>query len=87
VSIIEAMALGFPILSTNVGGVPYLIENNENGLLFPKNDKVEFFNLVLELFNNPELCSKLSLNARKTAEKLDWKEIKKLWDLEIGDFY
>ena len=87
VSIIEAMALGFPILSTNVGGVPYLIENNENGLLFEKNDKEEFYNLVIKLFNNPELCSKLSLNARKTAEKLDWKDIKKMWDLEIGEFY
>jgi glycosyltransferase involved in cell wall biosynthesis len=87
VSIIEAMALGFPIVSTNVGGVPYLIENNENGLLFEKNNKEEFYNLVLKLNNNPELCSKLSLNARKAAEKLDWKEIKKVWDSEIGEFY
>jgi len=40
VSIIEAMALGFPIVSTNVGGLPYLIDNKIDGLLVtPNNEK------------------------------------------------
>ena len=34
VSIIEAMALGLPIVSTNVGGIPYLLENKKNALWF-----------------------------------------------------
>jgi glycosyltransferase involved in cell wall biosynthesis len=36
VSIIEAMALGFPIVSTNAGGMPYLIDDGETGLLVNK---------------------------------------------------
>ena len=38
VSIIECMALGLPIVSTNVGGLAYLLENNKNALLVKKND-------------------------------------------------
>ena len=87
VSVIEAMALGLPIVSTNVGGVPYLIEDRKNGLLFDKGNQVEFANAVRELLTNPELISKLSNNSRKSALNFDWKVVSSIWKKQIGEFF
>ena len=38
VSLMEAMALGLPIVSTNVGGIPYLVQNEKTALLVDDND-------------------------------------------------
>jgi len=80
VSIVEAMALGFVIVSTNVGGLPYLIDNEKDGLLVDKNDHIAMANKILRALKEPELCKKLSLNARDKAKGYAWSEVKKLWD-------
>lgn len=79
VSIIEAMALGLPVISTNVGGMPHLIEHGKNGLLVPKNDAMAFVKAILELRSNTELQEKLVFNARKKVENFDWKVIRLKW--------
>jgi glycosyltransferase involved in cell wall biosynthesis len=83
VSIVEAMALGFVIVSTNVGGLPYLIENEKDGLLVDKNDHIAMGNKILRLLKEPQLCKKLSTNARKKAQTYAWSEVKKDWDRVI----
>ncbi len=80
VSIVEAMALGFVIVSTNVGGLPYLIENEKDGLLVDKNDHIAMGNKILRALKDPALCEKLSTNARAKAESYAWSEVKKRWD-------
>jgi glycosyltransferase involved in cell wall biosynthesis len=80
VSIVEAMALGFPIISTNVGGLPYLIEDGVDGLLVDKNDDKAMSEKITQLLHNPQLCKKLSENGRKKADTYDWKVIKEKWD-------
>ena len=49
VSILEAMALGFPIVSTNVGGLSALLENNENAILVKKDDVEGMLNAIEEM--------------------------------------
>ena len=80
VSVIEAMALGFPIVSTNVGGIPNLIDHGVDGLLVDENDVDAMVNQIINLKNNPELVKRLSLNARKKAEEFDWHEVKAKWN-------
>ncbi len=79
VSIIEAMALGFPIVSTNVGGLPYLIEDGKDGLLVPPDDAEAFANKIELLLTTPGLAAKLSTNARAKAETFAWQSIKEKW--------
>ncbi len=79
VSIIEAMALGFPIVSTNVGGLPYLIDNEIDGLLVLPNNEIEMVNAIKRLINSPTLTNKLSTNARKKAATLDIEGITNQW--------
>jgi len=79
VSLIEAMALGLPIVSTNVGGIPYLINDQEDGILINPNAKDEMVAAIVALINSPEKAQKLSQNARKKAESFDWETVKKEW--------
>lgn len=79
VSVIEAMALGLPVISTKVGGVPYLIDNRKDGLLVPVNDKEAFVEAIIELCNNDALSKILVKNARQKVEEYDWENIKQLW--------
>ncbi len=80
VSVIEAMALGLPVISTNVGGLPYLIENNKTGILVTPNDVDVFVEAIIELLSNPEKTATLSKNARTTVEQFDWEVVKEKWD-------
>lgn len=79
VSVLEAMALGLPIISTNVGGIPYLIKDKENGILVPANDENEMATAIINLLNNPEEANRLSLSARLFAEQFDIEIIKEQW--------
>lgn len=79
VSVIEAMALGFPVVSTNVGGVPFLIDHGLNGLLVDDNDDIQMADAIISLLENTDLAHNISLEARKKALQYDWKEVKKNW--------
>jgi glycosyltransferase involved in cell wall biosynthesis len=79
VSVMEAMALGLPVISTNVGGVPYLIEDQKDGLLVPSDDRDQFVNAIHKLCTNNELARSLSANARRKAEGFDWQNVKQHW--------
>lgn len=78
-SVIEAMALGLPIVSTNVGGMPYLIENGVDGLLVRPNNVYEMSNAVIEIVCNIELRENLIKNMRKNSVKFDWKNVRIKW--------
>jgi glycosyltransferase involved in cell wall biosynthesis len=79
VSVLEAMALGFPVISTNVGGVPDLIQDEQNGLLVIPNDAKEFTTKILALLEKPELAASLSASARVFAESYAWEKVKPHW--------
>ena len=79
VSVIEAMALGLPIVSTNVGGMPFLIKSQHEGLLVEPNDAKGFADAIKDIMSNPEKANKLALEARKKAETFDWQKIKHQW--------
>ena len=79
VSVIEAMALGLPIISTNAGGMPYLIENGVNGLLIPVKDERIMAETIINLIKNQEKAMELSVNARKKAENFDENKVRIQW--------
>ena len=79
VSVIEAMALGLPVVSTNVGGIPYLIEDHTNGLLVEKNNAEAMAAAVVTLMNDAIKREQLILNARKLVEGFDWERVKYAW--------
>jgi glycosyltransferase involved in cell wall biosynthesis len=84
VSLIEGMALGMCIISTNVGGVRFLANDGQDSMLIKDNDSVGLVNVILELLNNNEKARSLSLNARRHAEDYDWNKIKRDWYLILN---
>lgn len=79
VSVIEAMALGFPIVSTNVGGMSYLIENEVDGLLVSADKVDEMCAAIHSLIQNSNKREWLLKNAREKVIKFDWAQVKLLW--------
>ncbi|WP_196886345.1 glycosyltransferase family 4 protein [Aureivirga sp. CE67] len=79
VSVIEAMALGLPIVSTNVGGLPYLLENDKDSILVSKQNKEEMISAIKLLLDNPGKVSTITKNAREKVESFDWNVVKEKW--------
>ncbi|QXP65007.1 glycosyltransferase family 4 protein [Polaribacter sp. HaHaR_3_91] len=77
ISVIEAMALGLTIVSTNVGGMPYLIENKVDGLLVDKENVDAMTNAIIDVIEGK--YPTLSKKAREKAETFDWDIIKYKW--------
>lgn len=55
ISVLEAMSYSLPIISTNVGGIPEILKNGENGFIMSPGDKDAMYRAILELMNNEKL--------------------------------
>ena len=80
VSVIEAMACGLCVISTDAGGIPYLVQNEREGLLVQRNDANAMASAICRLMNEDGLAQQLSRKARLNALKYDWSEILPLWE-------
>lgn len=85
VSVMEAMALGMPVITTNVGGIPYLFEDKKEGLMVPPKNPVAIADQVMKLLNDVSYTSQLSEAARKKACQWDWTIVKKQWIKVINE--
>jgi hypothetical protein len=75
----EAMALGLPVISTNVGGIPYLLKDNYNALLINDNDNEEMTNQIIRLMKEPTLAKKIAENGKELVKDFDWDVVKNQW--------
>jgi glycosyltransferase involved in cell wall biosynthesis len=69
VSLMEAMALGTPVVSTRVSGIPELIEDGREGLLVPEKDAAALAAAIARLLDDPDLGPRLAVAARAKVER------------------
>ena len=76
-ALLEAMATGVPLVTTNVGMAPYLIKNEINGFKTQIEDIDELYKYSAELIKNKELREKIIKNALNTVKEYSWENIVK----------
>jgi glycosyltransferase involved in cell wall biosynthesis len=74
------MALGLPVVSTDVGGIPYLIQHNVHGKLVPDADVVEMVENIHHLIQHPKDVLTIITKARERSLNYSWKEVSQRWN-------
>ena len=81
VSLIEALACGLPVVSTDAGGIPDLIEHGRTGCLVPVGDADGLAQAVLRLASDPTFARELSEEGRRHSERrYAWPQIFARWE-------
>jgi glycosyltransferase involved in cell wall biosynthesis len=80
VSLIEAMACGLCIVSTNVGGLPYLLEDGKDALLVPPGDPHLMAAAARRILSEAGLAENLSRNAWLKAKNYSWDVVFPRWE-------
>jgi glycosyltransferase involved in cell wall biosynthesis len=85
VSVLEAMACGLCVVSTNVGGMPDLVDDGVNALLVPPNDKTAMTDAIRRVLQQEGLAQSLSHQAHCYVQQFDWVEILPRWNTLIEE--
>jgi len=80
VSVLEALACGMCVISTDVGGIPYLLEHERDALLVPANNPQAMAAAVRRVLTEDGLAERLSRNGRDKAERYDWPIVVRQWE-------
>lgn len=79
VSVIEAMALGLPVVSTDVGGISFLLENQKDALLVERANALAMYKAIKSLLENSSLALSIASHARMKVELFGWEIVNKQW--------
>lgn len=79
VSVLEAMCLGLPVVSTAVGGIPFLLKDKETALLTPAGDVDAMVAAVQTYIEDAKLRSEIITHSRHYVEGFDWERVKLKW--------
>lgn len=78
VVLLEAMACKLPVIGSNIGGIPDIIQDKETGLLVPEKDVLELFRAIICVIEDTNLSKKLANNGyNKVIVKFSWEKIAK----------
>ncbi len=78
-SLIECFSSGLPIVSTNAGGIPYIVKDGETGLLVEKNDHRALAEKAMFLLENTEFAGQIITNGFAESTKYQWESVKDKW--------
>ncbi len=76
VSILEGMNAGLLVISSRVGGVPYMIEDGVNGLLFPPDEPEKLVEKMISAVQNQANTKEMIVEARRGLGIYSWKSIR-----------
>lgn len=80
-SVMEAAAVGLPIIATNVGGTNEIITHQESGLLYEPHDIVTLTQHLQWCIRNPEQAKLMGLRAQEAVcQKFNWAAITEQWE-------
>ncbi|MFA0847435.1 MAG: glycosyltransferase [Methanobacterium formicicum] len=87
VVLLEAMACGLPVIGSDVGGIPDIIEDNKTGIMISEKDISGISGAILKLIENENYLEKLSIQGYDIVrDRFSWKKISKLY-LNVYETY
>jgi glycosyltransferase involved in cell wall biosynthesis len=78
-SIIEAFACGLPVVTTNAGGIPYMVTDGETGFVVRVDDYEALANRALDLLTRQNTAIAMVQRARGECERYTWQVVGKQW--------
>jgi len=72
---LEAMAMGTPVIASEVGGLAYVVRDGFNGFLVPRRNAESLAARIADLLSDQPLRQQLSRNAYRYARDFDWSYI------------
>ena len=80
VTVVEALATGLCVISTSVGGIPYLLQHERDALLVPADDALAMSDAIRRVLTTPILAEQLSTGGRRNALDRDWSLLLPRWE-------
>lgn len=78
-SVLECFASGLPVVATKAGGIPFLVTNEETGLLADLNDDEAVARNIVRLLEDPALVERITGNARAELERYRGDVVRDAW--------
>lgn len=83
--LLEAQALGVPVVGTDVGGIPDVIEHEKTGLLVPPSDAKALAGAIVRVLTEPGLGERMATEASSRLAKFDWDRIAERYAALYGE--
>ena len=78
-SVLEAYAAGLPVVTTDAGGIPYIVRDGETGLMVRRNDADALAEAALRLLDDEQLATALAHNAHAECARYSWSNVRGEW--------
>lgn len=78
-SLLESFAAGLPVVTTDAGGIPYMVTDGETALMVPKNDHEAMAACAIRLLEDADLAQKITSQAREECHRYSWKAVRDKW--------
>lgn len=78
-SILEAFSCGLPVVTTDAGGIPDIVENGKSGMVVARGDYAEIAGRAVRLLDDPALAKKIVEQARRECLKYSWEAVRDAW--------
>jgi glycosyltransferase involved in cell wall biosynthesis len=78
-SLIEAFASGLPVVTTDAGGIPYIVTDGDTGLMVPRGDHAALAACAIRLLEDTVLANHITENAHAACRQYEWAAVRNEW--------